>query len=286
MRVASVASITTALCLIVVKLITYLLTGSMAILSTLFDSIQDLMTSGVNMFAVKQALEPADAHHRVGHGKAQALGGLTQSVIIGISGLYLIGESIHRLFKPTPIQDGTLGIYITVFAIIVTWILISFQQMVIKRTNSISIKADRAHYTGDILMNVGVIVSILCAEFLGLTCVDSLFGLSVGVYLVYLVSQISKESLSALMDEEIPLHDRRQIGQIIASFPEVLDFSEMKTRSDGKKTFVQFCIFVDDNITLKKTHDLTDQIEAAIHAVLQDTDIIIHPEPISLKVKE
>ena len=93
MKWASFASVSTAFFLVILKFWAYIVTGSMAILSSLLDSAQDMLTSLVNLFAIKHAIEPADAHHRFGHGKAQALGSLGQSIIIALAGFFLILES-------------------------------------------------------------------------------------------------------------------------------------------------------------------------------------------------
>ena len=68
---ASIASVATATTLIITKAVAVLMTGSIAILASLFDSIQDLMTSGINFLTIRHSLQPADKKHRFGHGKAQ-----------------------------------------------------------------------------------------------------------------------------------------------------------------------------------------------------------------------
>ncbi len=285
MKWASLASVSTAAFLIVLKFCAYLVTGSMAILSSLLDSVQDAMTSLVNLFAVKQAIEPADAHHRFGHGKAQALGSLGQSAIIALAGIFLIYESVGRFLSPQPIRSLTLGIWVTVFAIILTLVLVSFQNYVIKRTNSLSLRADRAHYTGDVMMNVGVIVSMLFAYFLNWNCVDSLFGVGVGIYLLTQVWSLSKESCAMLMDTEIAPDLKEQIRKTTLSFQPVLEMTQLKTRYSGSHVFVQFAVYLADELTLKQAHDLIDEIEHAIQDKIPQAEVMIHPEPISHKGK-
>ena len=96
MKAAAVASVTVAGLGIIIKFVVFLLTGSIAVLSTLFDSLQDLLTSGINFFAIHHALQPADKHHRFGHGKAQAIGGLIQAIIIFLSAVILIFQSCQH----------------------------------------------------------------------------------------------------------------------------------------------------------------------------------------------
>lgn len=283
MRKATFASIFTAITLIVLKFMTFVLTGSMAMLSTLLDSIQDSMTSFINFIAVKHATEPADKEHRFGHGKAQALGGAAQGIIIAIASFLLICESISRLFEPKFITDIGLGIAITGIAIVATFFLVRFQKYVIKKTNSLSIKADMLHYEGDILMNVGVIVSMVLSYYLKWTFIDSLFGIAVGLYLLHVVYTILKESVGMLMDTEMPGFVRDEIKKIALSHKDVHEIYDLKTRQSGEDIFIQFCIRLDQELTLKKAHDITDELERQIRKVIPDSAVIIHPEPLLKK---
>ena len=279
MKQAGYASVSVAVFLVFLKSVTFLITGSVAILSSLFDSVQDMMTSVVNVIAIKQAVNPADEKHRFGHGKAQAIGSLVQAFIITGAALFLLLESVERFCQPQPLSQMGIGLIIMVIAIIVTIILVRFQTYVIRRTQSLSIKADKAHYTGDILMNIGVMVAMTLAYLTGWTRWDSLFGCGVAVYLFFVVYQIIRESFDMLMDTELPEDFRKQIRAIVYSFPPVKNMRDLRTRQSGSNAFIQFCIILDDSITLRQAHDITDKIEDRIKERFPDTEIIIHPEP-------
>ncbi len=279
MKRASYASVCVAFVLIVLKVIAFVVTGSVAILSSLFDSTQDMMTSVVNAIAIRHATEPADKHHRFGHGKAQALGGLGQAFIIAAASCFLLIESIQRLLNPQPLSQIGLGIIVTIVAILMTIALVWFQSFVIRKTGSLSIKADRAHYTGDILMNVGVILSMLFSYFLDWRYVDSLFGVGVSLYLFYVVYQVVKESFEMLMDAEMPEDFRRKIWEIARVFPDVFDVHDMRTRQSGSCAFIQFCVHMRDDLTLRQAHDILDMIEDRIKERFPDSEVIIHAEP-------
>ena len=279
MKQASYASVIVAAALIILKGITFLLTGAVSILSSLLDSVQDMLTSIVNMIAVKHATEPADRKHRFGHGKAQALGGLVQAFIIALAAIGLLIESCRRFLNPMPISHITMGVVITLFAILMTLILVRFQTVVVQKTQSLSIKADRAHYAGDVFMNIGVLISIFVSYYTGWLYVDALFGISVSIYLGVTVYQVLKESFSMLMDTEMPEEFRKQIKEITLSFPEVIVIHDLKTRQSGSVAFVQFCIHLEEALTLRQAHDITDKIEHQIKRRFPDTSVIIHAEP-------
>ena len=161
MRAATYAATATAAVLIAVKLAAWMATGSMALLSTLIDSTLDLAASALNLMAVHHALQPADAEHRFGHGKAEALAGLGQAAFITGSGGLLLVEAGGRLVRPEPVTHGEWGIAVMVFSILATMALVAFQRRVIAKTGSMAISADSLHYAGDVMINLSVIVSLL-----------------------------------------------------------------------------------------------------------------------------
>lgn len=279
MRLASVASVLTAIMLVIVKFVAYFFTGSVSILSSLFDSVQDFMTSAVNYEAVRHSVVPADKEHRFGHGKAQAIGSLIQGGIIFAAAIFLLKESVCRFFHVEPIKEIALGTIVTLFAIVVTVLLVQFQSYVIKQTNSLSLKADQAHYTGDILMNVGVIVAMLSSYYLNLYIIDALFGVGVSLYLFITVYGIAKEAIAMLMDAEMPEDVRNKIKKAIIAYKDVYEVVDLKTRLSGSCIFIQFCVRMNPELTLKKAHDITEFIEDDIKKEYPDSQIIIHLEP-------
>ena len=96
LRLATYASISVALVLILAKLVAWGLSDSVSLLATLIDSVLDALASLINLVAVRHALTPADKEHRFGHGKAEALAGLSQSMFIaGSAGFLLTRRSVR-----------------------------------------------------------------------------------------------------------------------------------------------------------------------------------------------
>lgn len=279
MKQASYASLAMAVSLIILKAIAFFITGSMAILSGLFDSAQDLMTSSVNMLAIRQATEPDDKHHRFGHGKAQAIGSLVQACIIFMAGTFLMIEAIKRFLNPEPLERLGWGVVVTVIAVVATLALVKFQTYVVHKTNSLSIHADKAHYTGDVMMNIGILLSMLATYYLNWLWVDSVFGIGVALYLFVVVYQVIHASCEMLMDTEMPEDFRKEIKSIAHSCAKVHLVHDLKTRRSGDRAFVQFCVHLDGNLTLLQADEITDKMENQIRKRFPNTEVIIHPEP-------
>jgi len=279
MRLATYASVTVASFLILVKLGAWLYTDSISLLSTLIDSLLDVVASLINLFAVRHALVPADREHRFGHGKAEPLAALGQSAFIAGSALFLVFEAGHRLFDPRPVLHSEIGIAVMVVAIVVTFALTRFQAHVVRQTGSVAIQADSLHYVGDMLVNGAVIVALLLASELGWAVADPLFGLAIAGYIMFNAWRIARGSLDMLMDRELPEAERRRIREIALANPDVADLHDLRTRSSGRRTFIQVHIEMDGNLTLFNAHRVADEVEAALRAAFPGAEVIIHQDP-------
>jgi len=279
MRLATYASVATAVVLIGVKLAAWIYTDSVSLLSTLIDSVLDALASIINLLAVRHALMPADREHRFGHGKAEPLAALGQAAFISGSALFLVFEASHRLFTPAPLSDTGFGIGVMIFAIVGTFILTRFQAYVVRKTGSIAIKADSLHYFGDLLVNASVIVALLLVSQMGWVWADPVFGLGIAAYILFNAWQIARGAYDMLMDRELPDADRQQIKDIVQSHPAVIGLHDLRTRASGRDTFIQIHLELDGDMTLLRSHEIADEVEARLHEVYPGAEVIIHQDP-------
>ena len=279
MRSATYASVSVALVLILIKIFAYVLTDSVALLSSLIDSILDSFASIINLIAVRHALTPADREHRFGHGKAEALAGLGQAAFITGSSIFLIFEAVNRIINPRPIEHGMVGIVVILISLCLTIVLVVYQRYVIRHTGSLAIEADSIHYFSDITLNISVIVALVLSAYFNWPTADPVFALGIAAYIIYSVWAIIRNAFNQLMDRELPEQDRERIITITMSHPEVKNLHELRTRSSGKDVFIQMHLEMDGDIPLLTAHAIADEVEGELLAVFPNADIIIHQDP-------
>jgi len=281
MKLATHASLATAIILIIAKLAAWLWTDSVSILATLIDSCLDAAASLVNLLAVRHALEPADKEHRFGHGKVESLAGLGQSMFIAGSAGFLLLEAAGRLVHPQSLHVVSVGVAIMAFSIIATLALIAFQRYVIRKTGSTAIKADYLHYKTDALVAISVIAALLLASS-GWPGFDAVFAIGIVVYILYSSWGIASEAIQSLMDHELPDEDRKRIHDIVISHKHVKGMHDLRTRRAGTTAFIQLHLELEDSLTLLHAHAISDAVEAKIRKAYPDSEIIIHEDPASL----
>jgi ferrous-iron efflux pump FieF len=281
-RLATYAAVAVALTLILVKLVGWWLTDSVTILASLLDSTLDVLASIMILIAVRYAQVPPDSEHRFGHGKAEPLAALAQSVFIAGSAFYLFIYAAERFLNPRPVEQVGLGLMIMVFSLMLTLVLVGFQRYVVRRTQSTAIKADSLHYISDIAANGVVIVGLLLMVW-GLDWVDPVLGMLIALVIAWSAFKLAKESANQLLDIELPIEMREQVQQIIRSHRGVEGFNDLRTYRSGPNIFIQVDLELDDRMPLVKAHLIAEEVTDIIKQAIPQADVIIHQEPVSLR---
>lgn len=279
MRLATAASMAVAVILIGAKAVAWLISDSVSVLSSLADSSLDLVASLITFFSVRHALTPADREHRFGHGKAEALAGLVQAGFIAASAIGLAGAAVNRLMHPSTLHAEGLAVAVMVGSICLTLMLVAFQRYVVRRTGSMAIGADSAHYKTDLITNTGVIAALLASTRLGLTWADGAIAAMISLYILNSARQIGLQSYHVLMDRELDDAERKRIGAIARAHPDVRNVHDLRTRSSGLTSFIQLHLELDGDITLDQAHVISDAVEADIRAAYPQAEVIIHQDP-------
>ena len=278
---AGLASTATAGILILAKLVAWLMTGSSSLLASLTDSLMDISASLINLFALRYSLTPADHDHSFGHGKAESLASLAQAAFITGSALVLVMNGISRLINPEPIKNLDIGLWVTVGSLALTLVLVAFQSLVVQKTQSQAIRADRLHYQSDVLFNIGVLLALGCSWY-GWLWADGLFAILLGLFILKGALEIGYEAVQTLLDRQLPDGERAQIVELVKSVPGVHGIHDLRTRQAGPLRFIQLHLELDDTLPLMRAHDLADQAEALILEQYPGADVIIHMDPISM----
>jgi ferrous-iron efflux pump FieF len=277
-QLATYISVGIAGILIIIKFGAWVATSSISLQATLFDSILDAAASLINLFAVREALRPADKEHRFGHGKIEALAALGQSAFIAGSAAFLSFEALRRFYEPETIQHTHIGIGVMVISIILTLSLVLFQRYVVRVTRSAAIKADATHYKADLMVNAGVILALISAEWFHWYLIDTLLGFAIAGYIVYTAWEIASEAFHILIDRELPNEQRTHIRELALSHPQVKGIHDLRTRSAGLQSFVQLHLEMDGAMSLSAAHLVTDEVMHLITNAYPEAEVIIHQD--------
>jgi len=278
-RRVTTLSVGVAAILIVIKGAAWLAGGSVAMLASLADSGLDLVASLITFYAVRYAAEPPDAEHRFGHGKAEAFSSLTQAGLVFASAALIGQEAIRAFSRTEPPEHGALGVGVMAASIVLTLLLIRAQSEVTKKTRSVAVSGDRAHYAADLASNAVSLVGIGAASLWRLPWVDAAAGLAVALWLLWGAIGVFREAAHQLMDHELPLDERERIIGLMTADPRVIGVHQVRTRASGPYLHVQAHMDLDPALSLAVAHAVMVAAENRILAAFPTADILIHPDP-------
>jgi len=283
MRLATYGAVSVASFLVLFKFGAWIATESLSLFSTLVDSLLDVGASLINLLAVRHALLPADKEHRFGHGKAEPLAGLAQAAFISGSALFILFEAGDRFLHPREVVNTDIGLGVMVVSIVLTLALIGFQRYVVIKTGSVAIKADSMHYKMDVLVNLGVIASLVLVSHFGWLLADPLFAVAIALYIFHGAWEVGSSSLNLLMDQELPESERNRIREIALGHPDVRGVHDMRTRSSGMDLFIQFHLDMDGHITLNEAHEIAEAVMYKIEEAFPRAEVLIHEDPVGVE---
>jgi ferrous-iron efflux pump FieF len=280
MRLAGAASVCVATLLIVLKTWAWLTTGSVSLLSSLADSLLDLIASLITFLAIRVAMEPADREHRFGHGKSEAVAGLLQAVIVTGSAIFVAVRAVARLVSPAQIEAAWVGYAVIGASLLLTLLLVTFQRYVVAQTASLAITADSVHYKADLLTNLAVLAALFLSARLGWYAADPLLALAIVVLILLSVRAIAIDALDVLLDRELPSSVRDDIRAIVRGHPDVRGVHDIRTRASGARHwFLQFHLELDPALTLSEAHEICDAVEDDVRRKFPEAEVLIHADP-------
>jgi ferrous-iron efflux pump FieF len=188
-------------------------------------------------------------------------------------------EVIDRFRTGAAVTEMETGVAVMVISLAVTGLLVLLQRYVVRRTGSIAVRSDQAHYATDFLVNISVIVALVLSSRLGWWWIDPVIGLAIAIFIAGAALRVGKDALDMLMDREMDEAERTRIKEIVRAHPEVLNLHDLRTRASGRDRFIQFHMELDGSLTLLQAHRISEMVEAEVCAAFPGAEVIIHEDP-------
>jgi cation diffusion facilitator family transporter len=284
-------SVLAAVGLTTFKIIVGLFTHSLGILAEAAHSGLDLIAAGMTFFAVRVADKPADQEHPFGHGKAENISALFETLLLLATSGWIIYEAVHRLMVP----DVHVEVSIWSFLVMGTSIVVDItrSRMLLaaaKKHNSQALEADALHFSTDIwsssVVILGLILVLIGRSFpslLFLEKADAIAALVVAVIVIFVSAELGGRSIQALLDSAPKNGEYDRIVTEIGKMKEVSDVHAVRIRSSGAIWFVDMHVTMDGNLTLSESHKLTEKIEKKVQEILPKSNVTVHVEPLEMK---
>jgi cation diffusion facilitator family transporter len=280
LKLAAVTSIVVAAIVFGLKYLAYWVTGSVALYSDALESIVNLITAAVALYAIHVSAQPADRRHQFGHHKAEYFSAVIEGVLIVVAALLILHEAYDALVRPRMLSEPARGLAINGLATAInagwSYFLLTWG----RRQRSPALVGDGWHLLTDVATSIGVIVGLALAMATGWQILDPALAALVAANILWAGWRLVRESVSGLMDEAVTAEVARHIRDVISSNAEgAIEAHDVKTRTAGRATFIEFHLVVPGSMTVAASHVICDRIEQALQAAVHDAQVLIHVEP-------
>lgn len=276
----AMASIAVAAAVLIIKYLAYWTTGSVALYSDALESIVNVLTALVAFAAVRISARPADRRHQFGHHKAEYFSAVLEGVLIIVAALLILNAAWGALRAPRAMTEPWLGLAISGIATAInavwSWTLIRNG----RPWRSPALVADGWHLFSDVATSIGVIAGLAISALTGWTILDPALAALVAINILVTGWRVVISSVSGLMDEAVDSDIGRRIQAVISeSAAGALEAHDIRTRTAGRATFIDFHLVVPGTMSVADAHRICDRIERALEAEIEGAEIVIHIEP-------
>jgi len=282
---AARSSVIAAVGLTAIKIVVGILTGSLGILAEAAHSGLDLVAALVTWFAVRASGKPADKDHHFGHGKIENLSALFETFLLLVTCIWIIYESIQRLFiHPVEVDASIWAFLVMAVSIVIDVTRSKILYAAARKHNSQALEADALHFSTDIWSSsvvIGGLLLVKVAEWTSLKWLhqaDAVAALGVAVIVIYVSVQLGARTIKGLLDTA-PDGLAEKVESAAESVPGVYYCHAVRVRASGPDLFIDVHIVVDAGMDVAAAHAITEQVEAAVRQVAGNADVTVHVEP-------
>ena len=274
-------SIATGIVVFGLKLLAYLLTDSVGLLSDALESTVNIVAAVVALVALKTASKPGDTRHHFGLSKAEYFSALIEGLMILVAAVMIMLTAVPRLFEPQPLEDIGVGLAISALASVingaVAWVLMRAG----RRHRSIVLTADAKHLMTDVWTSGGVIVAVFAVGATGWIRLDPIIAIVVALNIVFAGLKLIGSSAMGLLDAALPDDENQVILDILSHYQnDRVRIHAVQTRESGRQRFVSMHVLVPGEWSVARGHDLLEALEHEIDQALPNIVVQTHMEPI------
>lgn len=276
-------SIAAAILTISLKLIAYLLTNSVGILSDALESGVNLVAAVVALIMIRIAEKPPDQEHEFGHNKAEYFSSAVEGGLIVLAAFSIIWSALPRIISPQPLENVGMGLLVAVGASLINLAASNILIKNGKKYNSITLEADGKHLMTDVLTSAGVLLGIGLIKVTGWMRLDGIVAVGVAINIIWTGYTLIKRSALGLLDTAFPKDEMDSIRRVLEKYEQQnIQFHSLMTRQSGQRKFIFVHILMPGTMDIQQGHNLAEKVENDLRMLFPNTQttVFTHLEPI------
>jgi len=280
----ALGSIVVGACVLLLKFAGARISFSAALFSDALESLVNVASSLLALYALIAGAKPADRQHPYGHAKVELLSAVATGAMILVAAVLILQRAWFVFHHPAPLAplDGRLGagLALNAAAGVLNLLWAISLTRISARAKSPALAADAKHLFADVLTTTGIVTALALAALFHRAIFDPIIAVAIAVQIAVMALLTVLQSLSGLLDEAPPPAMRARIEDLVREHAAgALEAHDFRTRQAGPASFLEFHLVVPGAMHVADAHEICDRVEAALKAEMQGVIITIHVEP-------
>ncbi len=263
-----------------------LLGKSQALLADGIQTLSDLSTDFIVLYAARRSAKEADSDHPYGHGRIETLASMLLGAILAMVGIGIGIRGIDTIFNPLPYNPEAITLVFAGIAIAAKEGLYHYTRRAALITHSTLLESNAWHHRSDALSSIVVLIGI-SAQLLGVPYMDAVAAIVVACMISWMGMRLGRKALDELIDTGLDLELVDEVRGAMQANASVVGIHNLRSRSMGGLGYVDAHIEVDPDLTVSEAHYIAHHIEYKVKKQFPKIiDVQIHIDPLDDNVRE
>lgn len=258
-----------------------LYTNSMAILSDAVHDLGDSLSLGLAYYFQKKSRQQKDRVYTYGYRRFSLLGAFINSLILIISSVFIIRESVSRFTAPEP-PDAKGMVILAILGIAVN----GYALLRLRKGGSINERVVALHFAEDVLGWVAVLAGGIVMLFVHVPILDPILSVLIALYILYNVFMNLKATFRILLQRRPENVDEALIRKNILAVPGVRDLHDLHFWTmDGQYNVMTLHVVVDRDQSVEQREKIKKDVKHSLqHLEIQHSTVEIESDDENCKV--
>ena len=230
----------------------------------------DILSSGISFVGIKIAKKPVDKKHPYGHYKFEVLAGFIITIILFLTGLFIVVESIREFRDPSPVSIGYLALGVMLASAVINEIMARLKIKYGKKENSVSLLSDGVHSRVDVYTSLVVLVGLFSTKYWIYS--DSVLALLIGLYIIKESFSLGKEAVDSLLDVSAGEEIEKEISSIAKA--QNVEINSLKTQKKGSAVTANLEINLPSNLSVEEATKISDSLRGKLIKEIENLEYV------------
>ncbi len=254
------------------------LTGSVSLIADTIHNFSDALTAVPLFIAFRLGRRAATRRYTYGYRRAEDLAGLFVVLMILISAIVVIWESIDRLFNPRDLEHLGVLFAAGVVGFLGNELVAIYRIRVGRQIGSAALIADGRHARADGFTSLAVAAGAV-GVWLGFERADPIAGIVVGIVILRVMWSAIGDIYGRLMDAVQP-EVVDEIEGVALSVGGVISINTCQVRWMGHRLRTDISVAVDSTLSVADGHTIGEKVSQTLQRNVRFLDeAIVHVDP-------